>query len=55
MRYGGEPLAIIFRSKTRAASLALDREEKNMSASVPPFKAYVIRQDDNRKVSAAME
>ena len=26
-----------------------------MSSSVPPFKAYVIRQDENRKVSAAME
>ena len=26
-----------------------------MSTSVPPFNAYVIRQDENRKVSAAME
>ena len=26
-----------------------------MSAAVPPFKAFVIRQDEHRKVSAAME
>jgi D-arabinose 1-dehydrogenase-like Zn-dependent alcohol dehydrogenase len=54
MRYGGEPLAIIFRSKTRAASRRSIERRKHVHQR-PPFKAYVIRQDENRKVSAAME
>ena len=26
-----------------------------MSGAIPPFQAFLIRQDENRKVSAAME
>jgi len=42
-------------TNTKGAARAPLHEEKSMSSSIAPFQAYLIRQDENRKVSAAME
>ena len=56
MRYAGEAAGYNPSTYKQAPpARRTDREEKSMTRTVAPFKAFVIRQDENRKVSAAME
>jgi acrylyl-CoA reductase (NADPH) len=54
-RMRGECQGYNWPTNNRSANLAPDQEEKSMSSVVAPFKAFVIRQDENRKVCSAME